>query len=47
VPFYETYLEDALVIADQLELVRTSMDSGDPDVGQVPLAGFPIRAIDR
>ncbi|PSB23128.1 helicase [filamentous cyanobacterium CCP2] len=45
--FYETYSEDALVIADQLELVRTSIDSGDPDVGRLPLAGFPVRAIDR
>jgi hypothetical protein len=45
--FYETYSEDALVIADQLELVRTSIDSGDPDVERLPLAGFPVRAIDR
>lgn len=45
--FYETYSEDALVIADQLELVRTGIDSGDPDVGRVPLAGFPVRALNR
>lgn len=45
--FYETYLEDAQVIADRLELVRTSMDSGDPAVGRVPLAGFPVHTLDR
>lgn len=45
--FYETCCEDARILADRLELVLTSMDSGDPQLGRVPLAGIPIRAIDR
>jgi 5S rRNA maturation endonuclease (ribonuclease M5) len=45
--FYETCLEDAQIIADKLELVQTSMDSGDSAIGRVPLAGFLVHALDR
>lgn len=45
--FYETYLQDAQAITDQLELVSTSIDSGDPTVGRVPAAGFPVRASEQ
>ncbi|MBW4466319.1 MAG: strawberry notch C-terminal domain-containing protein [Pegethrix bostrychoides GSE-TBD4-15B] len=45
--FYETYLQDAQAIADRLELVSTSIGSGDPTVGRVPAAGFPVHALER
>ena len=45
--FYETVFEDAKVLADRLEIILTSRESGDPQQGQIPLAGFPVRALDR
>jgi septum formation topological specificity factor MinE len=45
--FYETYLDDARILADRLEFILSKMDSGDPSMGQVPLAGIPTRVIER
>ena len=45
--FYETVFEDAKVLADKLEIILTSRESGDSQQGRIPLAGFPVRALDR
>jgi hypothetical protein len=45
--FYESFMEDAQTITEKLELILTSLDSGSPSMGRVPLAGFPIRALER
>lgn len=44
--FFETFFEDAITIARELELVLTSKDAGKA-VGRVPLAGIPHHALDR
>ncbi|PSN14383.1 DNA mismatch repair protein MutS, partial [filamentous cyanobacterium CCP5] len=44
--FFETFFEDAIAIARELELVLTSKDAGKA-VGRVPLAGIPHHALDR
>jgi DNA mismatch repair protein MutS len=44
--FYETFFQDALAIARELEIVLTSKDGGK-EVGRVPLAGIPHHALDR
>lgn len=44
--FFETFFQDAVTIARELELVLTARDAGK-DVGRVPLAGIPHHALDR
>ncbi len=44
--FFETFFQDALTIARELELVLTSKEAGK-EVGRVPLAGIPHHAVDR
>ncbi len=45
--FYEAFFEDAEAIAIQLDLILTSKRIDDPTVERVPLAGFPVHALDR
>jgi DNA mismatch repair protein MutS len=44
--FFETFFQDAVTVARELELVLTSKDAGKT-VGRVPLAGIPHHALDR
>lgn len=44
--FFETFFEDGITIARELELVLTSKDAGKA-VGRVPMAGIPHHALDR
>ncbi len=44
--FFETFFQDAIAIARELELVLTSKDAGKA-IGRVPLAGIPHHALDR
>ncbi|MBX2866191.1 MAG: DNA mismatch repair protein MutS [Leptolyngbyaceae cyanobacterium MAG.088] len=44
--FFETFFQDAISIARELELVLTSKDAGKA-IGKVPLAGLPHHALDR
>jgi DNA mismatch repair protein MutS len=44
--FFETFFQDAIAIARELELVLTAKDAGQK-VGRVPLAGIPHHALDR
>ncbi len=44
--FFETFFQDAVTIARELELVLTSKDGGKT-IGRVPLAGIPHHAVDR
>ena len=44
--FFETFFQDAVTIARELELVLTSKDGGKA-IGRVPLAGIPHHAVDR
>ncbi|WP_448600641.1 DNA mismatch repair protein MutS, partial [Thermoleptolyngbya sp.] len=44
--FFETFFQDAITIAQELELVLTSKDAGKT-VGRVPLAGVPHHAMER
>ncbi|MBE7380996.1 MAG: DNA mismatch repair protein MutS [Leptolyngbya sp. SIO1E4] len=44
--FFETFFEDGITIARELELVLTSKDAGK-SVGRVPMAGIPHHALDR
>ncbi|WP_008308364.1 DNA mismatch repair protein MutS [Leptolyngbya sp. PCC 6406] len=44
--FFETFFEDGITIARELELVLTSKDAGK-NVGRVPMAGIPHHALDR
>jgi DNA mismatch repair protein MutS len=44
--FFETFFQDAVTVARELELVLTAKDAGK-DVGRVPLAGVPHHALDR
>ncbi len=44
--FYETFFQDAVTIARELELVLTAKEAGK-EVGRVPLAGIPQHALDR
>ncbi len=43
--FYETFFEDAHIMAKELELTLTGRDAG-AILGRVPLAGIPAKAID-
>jgi DNA mismatch repair protein MutS len=44
--FFETFFQDAITVARELELVLTSKDAGQK-IGRVPLAGIPHHALDR
>ncbi|MBD2231088.1 DNA mismatch repair protein MutS [Phormidium tenue] len=44
--FFETFFQDAIAIARELELVLTSKEAGKA-IGRVPLAGIPHHALDR
>jgi DNA mismatch repair protein MutS len=44
--FFETFFQDAIAIARELELVLTSKDAGKV-IGRIPLAGIPHHALDR
>ncbi|MGG6296510.1 DNA mismatch repair protein MutS [Leptolyngbya sp. AN02str] len=44
--FFETFFQDAITVARELELVLTSKDAGK-EVGRVPLAGIPHHALER
>ena len=43
--FYETFFEDAVICARELDLVKTSR-SKDPEGKEIPLAGIPFHAVD-
>ncbi|MBF2051533.1 MAG: DNA mismatch repair protein MutS [Leptolyngbya sp. IPPAS B-1204] len=44
--FFETFFQDAITVARELELVLTAKDGGQK-VGKVPLSGIPHHALDR
>ncbi len=44
--FYETFFQDARRLAEELELVLTSKESGK-GIGRVPMTGVPHHALDR
>ncbi|MGN1152393.1 MAG: DNA mismatch repair protein MutS [Candidatus Gastranaerophilaceae bacterium] len=44
--FYETFFEDAHILAKELELTLTGRDSG-AKLGRIPLAGIPHKAVDN
>jgi DNA mismatch repair protein MutS len=44
--FFETFFQDAITIARELELLLTAKHAGEA-IGQVPLAGIPHHALDR
>lgn len=43
--FFETFFQDAIVVARELELVLTSKHGGE--IGRVPMTGVPHHALDR
>ncbi len=43
--FYETFFEDATVLAKDLEITLTSREGGN--LGRIPMAGIPAKAIDN
>ncbi len=43
--FYETFFEDALVLSRDLEITLTSREGGE--LGRIPMAGIPAKAIDN
>lgn len=43
--FYETFFQDAITVAQELELVLTSKQAGK--IGRVPMTGVPHHALDR
>lgn len=44
--FFETFFQDAITVARELELLLTSKEAGK-EIGRVPLAGIPHHALDR
>lgn len=44
--FFETFFQDAITVARELELVLTSKEAGK-EIGRVPLAGIPHHALER
>lgn len=44
--FFECFFQDAVTVAQQLELVLTSKESGK-EIGRVPMTGVPHHALDR
>ncbi|WP_155523798.1 strawberry notch C-terminal domain-containing protein [Nodosilinea nodulosa] len=45
--FYEAFMADARALAEKTEVILTSTDSGSPELGRVPVTGFPVHAKDR
>ncbi|NEP60188.1 MAG: hypothetical protein F6K31_24830 [Symploca sp. SIO2G7] len=45
--FYESFFQDAETISEALDLVITSKNSGHPQVGRIPMAGFPDHTLQR
>jgi DNA mismatch repair protein MutS len=43
--FYETFLEDAVIAAKDLEITLTSREAGV--LGRIPMAGIPVKAIEN
>lgn len=43
--FYETFLEDAIIAAKDLEITLTGRDAGK--LGRIPMAGIPVKAVDN
>lgn len=43
--FYETFLEDAVITAKDLEITLTSREAGK--LGRIPMAGVPVKAVDN
>ncbi|NER38896.1 MAG: DNA mismatch repair protein MutS [Oscillatoria sp. SIO1A7] len=43
--FFETFFQDAVIVAEELELVRTSKQAGA--IGRVPMTGVPHHALER
>jgi len=44
--FYETFFEDATILARELEITLTGRDAGQ-SVGRIPLAGIPVKAMEN
>jgi DNA mismatch repair protein MutS len=44
--FFETFFQDAITVARELELVLTSKEGGK-EIGRVPMTGVPHHAVDR
>lgn len=44
--FFETFFQDAIVVARELEILLTSKHGGE-EIGRVPLAGIPHHALER
>ena len=42
--FYETFFEDAVVMSKELEITLTGRECGN--LGRIPLAGIPVKAVD-
>ena len=42
--FYETFFEDAVTVAQELEITLTSREGGE--LGRIPMAGVPVKAVD-
>ena len=42
--FYETFFEDAVTLSRELELTLTGRECGN--LGRIPLAGIPVKAVD-
>src|SRR3989339_1823403 len=43
--FYETFFEDAIVTAKDLEITLTGREGGK--LGRIPMAGVPAKAVDN
>lgn len=43
--FYETFFEDAITASKELEITLTSREGGN--LGRVPMAGVPVKAVDN
>ncbi|MDD3150507.1 MAG: DNA mismatch repair protein MutS [Candidatus Gastranaerophilales bacterium] len=43
--FYETFLEDAITASKELEITLTGREAGQ--VGRIPMAGIPVKALDN
>src|SRR5574344_307333 len=44
VDFYEAFFEDAIIVSKDLEITLTGKDAGD--LGRIPMAGIPAKALD-
>jgi len=44
--FYETFFEDAILMAKELEITLTGKEAG-PKLGRIPLAGIPVKSMEN